>query len=68
MNPIVIFAWPVAFYLLTQWLRAYAYRLPVGIGVFALSSLLALLLALITVSYHSFRAARANPIDSLKYE
>jgi ABC-type antimicrobial peptide transport system permease subunit len=63
-----IFAWPVAFYLLTQWLRAYAYRLPVGIGVFALSSLLALLLALITVSYHSVRAACRNPVDSLKYE
>jgi putative ABC transport system permease protein len=63
-----VLAWPAAFYLLRQWLRAFAYRLPVGISIFALSSLLALLLALATVSYHSIRAARANPVDSLRYE
>ncbi|MBN2345974.1 MAG: ABC transporter permease [Candidatus Aminicenantes bacterium] len=63
-----ILAWPAALFLLRQWLQAFAYRLPVGIGIFVLSSLLALLLALATVSYHSIRAARANPVDSLRYE
>jgi len=63
-----LIACPVAFYILTQWLRTFAYRSPIGIGIFILSSLLALLLALTTVSYHSVRAARANPVDSLRYE
>lgn len=63
-----VLAWPAAFFLLREWLRAFAYRLPIGIGVFALSSLLALLFGLVTVSYHSVRAARANPVDSLRCE
>ena len=63
-----LIACPAAFYIMTQWLRTFAYRVPIGIGVFVLSSLLALLLALATVSYHSIRAARANPVDSLRYE
>jgi putative ABC transport system permease protein len=61
-------ACPLAFYALNQWLRTFAYRIPIGIGIFALSSLLALLIALLTVSYHAIRAARANPIESLRYE
>jgi len=63
-----LIACPAAFYVLNQWLRTFAYRSPIGIGIFILSSLLALLLALATVSYHSVRAARANPVDSLRYE
>ena len=63
-----LIAWPTGFFLLRQWLRAFAYRQPIGIGVFMLASLLAVLLALATVSYHSVRAARANPVDSLRYE
>jgi putative ABC transport system permease protein len=63
-----LIACPAAHFLLTQWLRTFAYRVRIGIGVFALSSMLALLLALATVSYHSIRAARANPVDSLRYE
>ncbi len=63
-----LIACPTAAYILTRWLRTFAYRVPIGIGVFILSSLLALLLALATVSYYSVRAARANPVDSLRNE
>ena len=61
-------SWPLAFYAMHRWLQGFAYRTRIGIGVFALSSLMALLLALATVSFHSIRAARANPVDSLRYE
>jgi ABC-type antimicrobial peptide transport system permease subunit len=63
-----LLAWPAAYILLGRWLQGFAYRMQIGIGVFFLSSLLALLLALATVSFHSVRAARANPVDSLRYE
>jgi putative ABC transport system permease protein len=64
----ILIACPAAYYFLNQWLGTFAYRVPIGIGVFVLSSLLALLLALATASYHTVRAARANPVDSLRYE
>ncbi len=64
----ILIACPVAFYFLNQWLRTFAYRVPIGIGIFVLSSLLALLLALATVGYHTVRAARANPVESIRYE
>jgi putative ABC transport system permease protein len=61
-------ACPVAFFALNQWLHTFAYRISISIGIFALSTLLTLLIALVTISYHAFRAARANPVDSLRYE
>ena len=63
-----IIAWPVIYYFMTKFLQAYAYRISLGIHVFLLSGVLAILIALISVSYQSIAAARANPINSLKYE
>jgi putative ABC transport system permease protein len=63
-----ILACPVAFYALNQWLRTFAYRISIGLSVFALSILLALSIAMLTISYQAIRAARANPVDSLRYE
>ena len=61
-------AWPVAYIAMNAWLQHYAYRIQLGPGIFMLSGLLALCIALSTIGYQAIKAARANPIDSLRYE
>jgi putative ABC transport system permease protein len=63
-----IIAWPVAYFVMKKLLERYAYRTHIGVELFALSGLTALLIALLTVSYQTFKSARANPADSLRYE
>ncbi len=63
-----LLAWPIAYFALNKWLQNYAHRIDIGAGPFLLSALLALIIALITVGYQAIKAARANPIDSLRYE
>ena len=59
---------PVAYWGLGRWLEEFAYRIDVGIGSFVLAGVLALLIAGLSVSYHAVRAARANPVEALRYE
>lgn len=59
---------PLAFYMGTQWLEGFAYRISLGAGLFALSIGLSLLIAWLTVGYHSLKASRVNPSETLKYE
>jgi len=61
-------AWPLAWFFSNRWLQNFAYRINVNLWNFILSAALALVIALITVSYQSIKAARANPVDSLRYE
>jgi len=61
-----IIAWPIAFYAMNRWLQNFAYRINIGVEVFFLSFLIVLVIALITVSYQSVKAAVANPADSLR--
>ena len=61
-------AWPLAYYAMELWLQQYAYRIQLGLGVFVISGILALIIALSTISYQAIKAARANPIDALRYE
>jgi len=63
-----IFAWPIAYFAMNKWLQNFEYKTPLGIGLFLFSALIALMIALITVSLQSFRSATINPVDSLKYE
>ncbi|MBE0664664.1 MAG: ABC transporter permease, partial [Candidatus Aminicenantes bacterium] len=63
-----IIAWPIAYYLMQRWLQNFAYRTSISIPIFIFSGLLGLAIALLTVSYQAIRAARANPVDSLRYE
>jgi putative ABC transport system permease protein len=63
-----IFAWPIAYYLMSKWLENYAYRVEMGIFEFLLAGFAALVIALITVSFQVYKIARSNPVDSLKYE
>ena len=61
-------AWPIAYFAMTRWLENFAYRIDPAISTFVLGGLLALCIALLTVSYETLKAARANPVDALRYE
>jgi putative ABC transport system permease protein len=61
-------SWPIAYIIMYRWLQNFAYRIDLGIGSFILSSLAALCIALLTVSFQTIKAATANPVDSLRYE
>jgi len=63
-----IIALPIAWYMSYAWLRNYPYRTGTGVWVFILTACMTLVIALMTVSYQSIKAARANPVDSLRYE
>ena len=61
-------AWPVAYYAMGRWLEGFAYRIELGVGLFVLSGLLALGIALLTVGWQAVRAALTNPVEALRYE
>jgi putative ABC transport system permease protein len=61
-------AWPVAWYIMTEWLQNFAYRIDIQIGIFFISGIIAVLIALITISFRSIKLAITNPVDSLRYE
>ena len=63
-----IFAWPLAYYFMRRWLEGFAYHIDLNIIAFLISGLLALIIALLTVSVQTFKAASTNPVDSLRYE
>jgi putative ABC transport system permease protein len=63
-----IIAWPMGYYFMNKWLQRFAYRTGIGIDVFIISGAIALVIALLTVSYQSVKAATANPVEALRYE
>lgn len=64
----VLLAAPVSWYVMNKWLGNFEYKISIGWESFAVAGVLCLLIALLTVSYHSLRAAFANPVESLRYE
>ena len=63
-----LIAWPVAYYFMNTWLQDFAYRIEIGWTIFVSAGLLALVIAVLTISYQTIKAALANPVKSLKYE
>jgi putative ABC transport system permease protein len=63
-----LIATPIAWYLMHRWLDNFAYRININIWVFLLAGCSAIVFALVTVGYHTIKAALANPINSLKTE
>lgn len=63
-----LLAWLIAYYVMDKWLQNFAYRVNIDPGTFILAAFIALLIALLTVSYQAVKAALANPVYSLKYE
>ncbi len=59
---------PISYFVLSRWLEDFAYRIVLGPGVFSIAAILAATIALLTVSFHAIRAARANPVEALRYE
>jgi putative ABC transport system permease protein len=64
----VLIAVPVAWYVMTLWLRDFAYRIPIHWWVFAFAGVTTMTIALLTVSYQAVKAAIANPVKSLRSE
>jgi putative ABC transport system permease protein len=64
----IIIATPISWYLMNKWLSDYAYRVNIGWSVFVISGLLAIVIAIVTISFQSMRAAIANPVKSLRTE
>jgi len=63
-----VIAWPLAYFLISQWLQRFAYRIAMGWMIFILAGIVVLILSLLTISWQIIRAATANPVDSLRYE
>jgi len=63
-----VVAFPIAWWMMSNWLEDFAYKISIGWQVFAFAGLLALLIALITVSFQSLKAAVINPVRSLRTE
>ncbi len=61
-------ACPVAYYAMSKWLENFAYKADLSWWIFALAGVLALGIAIITVSWQSWRAATRNPVEALRYE
>jgi putative ABC transport system permease protein len=64
----LVIASPLAWYTMHQWLQEFAYRIELSPWIFVLTSLLAVGIALLTVSFHSIKAALMNPVKSLRAE
>jgi putative ABC transport system permease protein len=63
-----LIAWPIAWFTMSRWLDGFAYRVGINGWVFVLSGIFAMLVALLTVSFHAIKAALLNPVNSLKSE
>lgn len=63
-----IIAWPVAYYVLNKWLQDFVYKIDITVWPFILAGIIAFLIAVLTISFQSIKAAIANPVESLKYE
>ena len=63
-----VIATPIAWYAMHKWLENFAYKTTLSWWIFALAGLLALGIALLTVSWQSWKAATRNPVDALRYE
>jgi putative ABC transport system permease protein len=68
MGIAIVCATPLSWWVMNSWLEAFASRIDLAWWIFALPSLVVILVALLTVSIHTLKAARTNPAKSLRYE
>jgi putative ABC transport system permease protein len=64
----IIIACPIAWYAMHGWLQNFAYRINISWWIFAMAGVIALVVALLTVGFQSYKAANKNPVDALRYE
>ncbi len=63
-----LITWPIGYYMMDRWLENFAYKTTLGWWIFAIAGIVAFLLAIITISYQSIKAALQNPVKSLRTE
>lgn len=63
-----LLAWPLAWYMMNLWLGSFAYHISITVWVFAGAAMMAFLIALLTVSTQTLKAAMTNPSETLRYE
>jgi putative ABC transport system permease protein len=59
---------PISWYLMSRWLESFAYKTALSWWIFALAGVIALTIAILTVSWQSFKAANSNPVKALRNE
>jgi len=64
----MLLAFPISWYAMDRWLMDFAYKLPVAWWIYAEAGFLTVAIALVTVSYQTIKAARMNPVKSLRAE
>jgi putative ABC transport system permease protein len=64
----ILIACPIAWYTMPKWLQNFAYRINISWWIFALAGFVALIIAFLTVSFQSYKAAGKNPVEALRYE
>ena len=68
MGVAIVVAVPLAYFGMQQWLQTFAYRIDVGLGTLVAAGVVALVIALATVSTQTYRAARIDPAKALRSE
>lgn len=63
-----VLVWPLAYFLLSKWLQTFAYRITLGWWMFVMTGGLVLAVSLLTAGWQIVRAARIDPVNSLRYE
>jgi putative ABC transport system permease protein len=63
-----VVATPISWYAMSKWLESFAYKTSLSWWIFAMAGALALIIALLTVSWQSWKAATKNPVEALRYE
>jgi ABC-type antimicrobial peptide transport system permease subunit len=63
-----LIAAPTGYYLMKEWLSAFAFKISLGVGIFVIALLASLLMAVLTMGYRAYKAAIANPVTSLRSE
>ncbi len=64
----IVLSVPITLWMMNNWLENFAYRTNIGIGLFLISGLASIVVAILVISYHTIRAARINPVESLRNE
>jgi putative ABC transport system permease protein len=63
-----VLAIPIAWYVLGLWLENFAYHIAIGVWAFLLGGVMALVVGMLSISFHILKAATSNPVDAIKYE
>ena len=64
----ILIGFPLVWWIMNNWLQEFAYRVPVGIGVFIVAAISIVLITIVTISFQAIKAAVANPVKSLRSE